>query len=314
NYLCLSFVCLLLSSTLSEAQNYSELFTNTDTVDKETIATVKFDRYPTRLMVIPDLPTYRQIKTVVEKDANYKLAINMIAQTLEERGFVVKDFLEALRVSEEKYKSEPEIGADLMKIMLENAAADIFIYVDLCAHTEDNGKYVSIMLRAVDKYTADRYVSSPYLRSTKRHWNNFQSALTEALNIDNGLHKFLLKLERKLFLAVELGRKIDLQIQFINPEKLSFDHSNIQLGALTDRFCSWIRRKSNFSYEVGVYERMLRMEVNIPFMDKYNQVYTPVQFGTDLQDFARNLLKGYNVNGNSIKLEVIGSRILLMIQ
>ncbi len=269
------------------------------------------ERQSIHLMVVPNFSDYQQIKKKIEEDHNYKVVLNAISKALEDQGFTVKDFIESLKISEEKYQTKKEFFVDPFKVVLENAPADIFIYVDIYLETDDKDKQVSISLIAKDKYTADRYVTSPYLNSSKRHWKNFQKPALEALRLNNELDTFIFQLEKKLLLQVQYGRKIDLKIESEDPDSFSLEQPVNSHQVLSALILEWINQQAISHQTLGLYKGMLRVEINIPFLNKYNRIYAPNDFGLALQAFLKKSCSANNIPYKEVTLRVVGKRIEL---
>lgn len=263
-----------------------------------------------RLMITPNLSSYKEIKDKIENDETYKVVLHEVSKSLEDKGFLVKDFTASLKISEEKYQLRENPNQDLFTILLENAPADIFVYVDISLTNSGSAKQVNIFLKAVDKYTADRYVSSTRLQSTKRYWNDFQAPALEALRINDALDEFTNRLQNELFTLIEFGRKIDLKFESTQPKKIGLQMMIEENKTLIDIINDWIKDHSISSIiTIGNSNQILRKEVFIPFFSKNKCVYSPTDFGNELQKFLTSYLSQKKVITQQVIVNTIGGRV-----
>lgn len=263
-----------------------------------------------RLMVVPNFMSNKKIKELSENDKTYKIVIQEISRSLETEGFIVKDYLESLRISEEKYQLREMPLTTPFSILLENAPADIFVYVDITNHQTGAEKQVSIFLKAIDKYTADRFASSSLLKSTNRYWANFQSPALEALKINNGLTNFSKQLKKEVINLIRFGRKIDLKFESVRPNELGLQMMVEEDKNLISIINEWINKHSISNIiTIGNSNQILRKEVYIPIFDKNNIVYTPASFGNELQIFLKNYLDYQKIPYNKVISKVVGARV-----
>lgn len=105
-----------------------------------------------------------------------------------------------------------------------------------------------------------------------------------------------------------------MKIEFENLDQFSLEQPTKGGKPLSQEILTWIDQKSVLYHIPGFYKGLFRGEINIPFFNEHNRVYSPGEFGIELQQFLKKLFVENKISDKEVELRVIGRRIELWLR
>lgn len=267
------------------------------------------------LMLVPEAYSFHEMEDRINNNSNYKIALTAVSKVLIDKGYKLKNFTEFLTLIKEKRLLNSQNSTDPYRFLMEHIPANVFIYLQLNIETFGEDSQVNLQLSARDKYTAEEYAFTPVLFSTTRRWTNLSRPIQEALRTQNAINLFCQKLDKKLSHLLNVGRKIEVEIELRNKKILfsSTQNNEWQLGKMIS---DWIKEKSilNSVEILGVIHNFIKLEAQIPAKDKKGDEYAPVNFAWELEKYITHILqKDFNQSAN-LDIKVIRNRVLIVVE
>ena len=270
------------------------------------------DKSILQLMILPDS---ENMYTVIDeiKDPEIKPLFRSLARALADKGFIVKDLEESLKITQEKINSREFEIKDPFDIFIENAPSDILVYVEKSIDTFGLEIQVNLLLVAKDKYTAQVISTSPLLKSSRRLWTNITQPGLEALS--KGIDAFSNDLDQNVNELLKYGRKTELTLEVKNSSAISLDKLIVENKSIADLVIQWIRENDfgQKTKKIGYTDKTLRMVCYIPIFDKYDNRQYPLDFGLRLKSFLQKTFSQTKFNEVLVQAKIIGARILIQL-
>lgn len=266
------------------------------------------------LMVIPNLETLAAIKKKIKEDPLTKNILHAVAKSLEDQGYVVKNFADVLKNNRERARLSGSMQTDPFQIFLENAPTDLLIYVDVDVQKSKSGTSLSLLLTAKDRFTAQGYCSTPVLRSTQRNWPDLYPAVREALHSNGALDDFVAGLDQSLQRLQSRGRPTSIRIEFSSATH-HLDSPLPNAPSLKVLLIDWLRKLSVTQqvHLTGGMPHLLQLEVPLPMYNPEMGKRSPLDHGHALQAHLSMLLKQYQIPFEKVVLKGVGSRLELTV-
>lgn len=252
-----------------------------------------------RIMVIPFTKSDQDIRTILEDDADLRVAMTQVKEYFDARGFTTVDFSARLKSANTSNVVTTADGAkaDIKTNIIQNSGADMYVETEV-VKTKDasNGNSVKLILTAYETSTGNSlankvgdsgtWMSSDYAKMT--------TAAMAKIGAD-----FMTVLQDKFTDIINNGRS--LQLEFAINESSDLD-MYAEVGAdkyaLSDAIEMWLADNAyNGYYHIqGVTDkRMIIDEVKIPLRDlNTNNNYTTTRFAAEIS----RMLKGLNLEAD----------------
>lgn len=248
------------------------------------------------LMVIPYTKNGEDIRTKIESDFSYRAIISEIGKAFQERGFTVDNFETALQnVLNDQIGNSSLTQTDLWKKIQEQAPSEIFLNAEIDIYKSPSGNKVSLILKAVDKYTNGEYANSGLLQSNLFYTEDYAKLAQQALLRDQAIDKFLNALDIKFKDISENGRSVEVKIELLQNSPLSLtDEVGSDYDLLSDLIIDWVK-KNSFKNVYRVKSSSAKLlwfdQIKIPIKNVDGNQYRPEDFARSFRKFLRNLGK-----------------------
>ncbi len=263
-----------------------------------------------QLMVVPSAYSFTERKERIKKDPNLRAVISHLRKQLSERGYFVKDFKEAIQISEELEASSVEISTDPNELLIQSARADIFVEVEFIEENFDGGrKKIHVQLKAVDKYTSESYAESPMRSSNKRYGAGIYRHIQDVMAAGDLLNKFIEQLDESV---IAMSESAEIIVESRNTQ-LPLDREIIKNQTLIELLDSWVHSKPDVKFVAisGFTNRLFRFQA---VRSVAEAKYSPFNFGLELRNFLTALFQKAEVENNGIELKVVGKRIYIYLK
>lgn len=272
------------------------------------------------LMIVPYAKSGEDIRTKIESDFAYRAIISEIGKAFQERGFTVDNFETALQnVLNDQVGNATLTQTDLWKKIQELAPAEIFLNAEIDVYKSGSGNKVSLILKAVDKYTNGEYANSGLLQSNLMHTEDFAKLAQLALQKDQAIEKFLNALDVKFKDISENGRSVEVKIELLQSSPLSLsDEIGSDYDLLSELIIDWVK-KNSFKNVYRVKSTTAKLlwfdQIKIPIKNVDGSQYRPEDFARSFRKYLRNLGKKTKAGELTVPEPIVrSSKILFNIQ
>lgn len=248
------------------------------------------------VMVVPYAKNGEDIRTKIESDFAYRAIISEIGKAFQERGFTVENFETALQnVLNDQVGNSNLTQTDLWKKIQEQAPAEIFLNAEIDVYKSSSGNKVSLILKAVDKYTNGEYANSGLLQSNLFYTEDYAKLAQQALLRDQAIDKFLNALDIKFKEISENGRSVEVKIELLQDSQLSLtDEVGADYDLLSDLIIDWVK-KNSFKNVYRVKSSTAKLlwfdQIKIPIKNADGTQYRPEDFARSFRKYLRSMGK-----------------------
>lgn len=278
---------------------------------------IPYYRNGVSLCVLPVVKQGEKWADFLKSDDNLRLSVNTISKTFEDYGFHVKDPLEMLNVNSSRALIKTQPLSNYFDLLIENAPTDIVILAQLSFDSIGGMQQAGLDLTAINKYTAERYASTGILKSTLRNWPSVHSAILEILKYNDALNVFASRIDETILNIGLNGKPIDLTIESVNVEDISFDTFYLpQDQAFFREFViDWINKQNKDIRLniIGLGDRLIRAEIRSTNHNPGNLKLEPEEWGIKLNTFLNDIFSRNNIAA-SLHLKIIGNLIYISIE
>jgi hypothetical protein len=261
-----------------------------------------------KIMVIPFTKEGEDLRTVLEQDANKRIAITKIKEGFDNRGFTTVDFIGKLVAAKDNNILTSDNQIDIKTQVIEMSGADVYVQAEIIAERAQSGNSVKLILTAYEISTGNS-LSNKVGESGKYYTDDFGKLASKAT--ESCIDDFLNTMQTKFTDIVNNGKSIIVDISF-SPESKYTMSSEIGSDGLplSDNIELWMEAnafKNNYHIQGTTDKRMIFDDVRIPLKDQvtgYN--YNPNKFGLEMFKFFNKLglSIGRDVKSNTIFITI----------
>lgn len=261
------------------------------------------------IIVIPFTKEGEDIRTVLEKDFNRRVAISKVKEGFDNRGFTTFDFSAKLKAALDDKLFTSESQLDMKSALVEMSGADIYVEVEVPPMIESpSGNAARIILQAFDASTAAS-LSNKTCESPKFNTTDYGALITRAISksassaepgkqLSPCLEDFLNVMQIKFNDIVENGRGVKVNFSLAQGSKYKFS-TEIKPDGLpfSDVLEAWMGDnavKNNYHIQGSTDVKVFFDEVRIPLKDEKGKNYNPNKFALKIYQF----LKTKNINSS----------------
>jgi hypothetical protein len=290
-------LALLLSITCSVSGQ------NSSTNSGGQVATVQ-----PKIMVIPYTREGEDLRTVLEENANRRIAITKIKEGFDNRGFTTVDFVAKLKAAKDNNLFTSDNQTDIKTQIIEMSGADIYVQAEVIEGHSQSGNFVNLNLTSYEASTGNS-LSNKIGESGKFYTGDFGKLASKA--VESCIDDFLNVMQSKFTDIVDNGKSIQIDIS-ITPEsayKMSSEIGDDGLP-LSDNIELWMEEnafKNNYHIQGTTDVKMIFDDVRIPLKDQSTgNNYNPNKFGLEMFKFFRKLgiTIGRDIKGNTIYVSI----------
>ena len=250
-----------------------------------------------KIMVIPFTKEGEDIRTILEKDENKRIALTKIKEAFDERGISTVDFFAKLKAIESGNVFNMDNKADIKSQIIDMSGADIYVEADIVCNR--HGDYaggkpetsIKIVITAYDCATGTS-LSNKIGESGKFYTNDVAKLAMKA--ISSCADDFLRVMQQKFTDIAENGRSLMLQIGFDENSAYTMESEVGTDGLLLqDEIELWVEKHAyNGNYHLqGVSPmKMIFDDIKLPIVDEATgSNYSTSKFSLEILKLFRSL-------------------------
>jgi hypothetical protein len=257
-----------------------------------------------KIMVIPYTKDGEDIRTVLEDDANKRVAITKIKEGFDSRGFTTVDFIAKLKAMKDNNVFTSDNQSDIKSQIIQSSGADVYVQSEIIMEAGASGNSVRLVLTAYEVSTGNS-LSNKVGESGKFYSQDYGKLASMA--VKSCVEDFLNVMQNKFTDIVQNGKSVLIDISF---DQNSTIKMSTEIGPdalpLSDQIEMWMEKtafKNNYHIQGTTDLKMLFDEVRIPLKDPVSGVnYNPNKFALEIFKFFKTLgiQSGKDIKGNTI--------------
>jgi len=243
-----------------------------------------------RIMVIPYTKDGEDIRTVLDNDANRRLAITKVQQALDTKGYNTVDFIGKLNSARDNHLFTSDNQTDIKSQIIEMSGCDIYVVVEISGLSDNDGSAASVTLSSYDVSTGNSLSSA--VGNSGKFFTNDMAHLTSRA-VDKCMDDFVSGMDARFAVIEKTGHSVLLDLSFADGSSNNMD---AEVGnpktALSDMLENWVSKNSmngNYHIQGKTSLKMIFDEVNIPLRDMNNNIYSSNKFSSDLSKYLKTL-------------------------
>lgn len=291
----LSFLTLLLSvQTIAQTNGQDPV-----AAPAKSVVTVQ-----PKIMVIPYTKDGEDIRTVLEADANKRVAIAKIKEGFDSRGFTTVDFIAKVKAMKDNNVFTSDNQSDIKSQIIQSSGADVYVQAEVILGNGASGNSVRLVLTAYEVSTGNS-LSNKVGESGKFYSDDYGKLSSMA--VKSCVEDFLNVMQNKFTDIVQNGKSVLVDISF---DQTSVLKMSSEVGAdklpLSDQIELWMEKaayKNNYHIQGTTDLKMLFDDVRIPLKDPASGVnYNPNKFALEIFKFFKSLgiQSAKDIKGNTI--------------
>lgn len=259
------------------------------------------------IMVIPYVKENEDLRTVLEKDENKRIALTKIKEAFDSRGVSTIDFIAKLKAIETENIINIDNKTDLKSQIIDMSGADIYVEAEIIIRDNMGESDVKMIVTAYDSATGESLANVIGSSGTYRTSDYAKLAMKA---ISNCADDFLSVIQQKFTTITENGRSIMLTIGFNSDSEYSMDTEIGESGFLLqdeiELFLAENAYKGYYHIQGSSTNKMIVDIVKIPLVDDNGDAYTIGKFSMKLLLFFKSLNIPINrsTNGNTIYITI----------
>lgn len=234
------------------------------------------------IIVIPYVTEGQDIRKVLEADVTKRIAVTLVKDGFDQRGFTTYDFVQTLKNVETNQAMTIEAQSDYQSMIVAESGADIFISVEVSVTNSSSGNSVDLILTAYEASTA-RSLSNKVCSSGKFYTTDSKLLVQKALS-GTVIPDFLNVIQQKFNDIVTNGRSVAIEFS-IDPASgidMSKEIDGLPLSDFLEVWMSENAFKNNYRSSGATRIKMIFEDVRIPVRDANGTNYTPSKFALKL--------------------------------
>jgi hypothetical protein len=133
-----------------------------------------------KIMVIPYTKEGEDLRTILEEDANKRIAITKIKEGFDSRGFTTVDFVAKLKAAKDNHIFTSDNQTDIKTQVIEMSGADVYAQAEVIAERGQSGSSVKLILTAYEISTGNS-LSNKIGESGKFYTDDFNKLASKAV-------------------------------------------------------------------------------------------------------------------------------------
>ncbi len=221
-----------------------------------------------KIMVVPKTTQNEDVREVLEADPAKRIALTVIKDAFDSRGFTTVDFLAKLKNASVKSGLQQDAQTDLKTEIIDGSGADIYVDAEVIFDRQPEGNKVNLILTAYDIATGNSL--SNKVGESRRFYSDDVSKLAQKA-VESCAEEFLNTLQDKFTDIVENGRTIQIDIRVGAGSSVLLSNETVDGDPLSDTIEEWIEEhayKANYHLQGTSDKQMVFDEVRIPVRDE----------------------------------------------
>jgi len=261
-----------------------------------------------KIMVIPYTKEGEDLRTILESDENKRIAITMIKEGFDNRGYTTVDFVAKLKAAKDNSLFTSDNQSDIKSQIIQMSGADIYVQAEVIVERGASGNSVKLILTAFEASTGNS-LSNKVGESGRFYTEDFNKLASKA--VENCVEEFLSTMQNKFTDIVNNGKSVIVDISFIEGSSylMSSEVGPDELP-LADQIELWMEEnafKNNYHIQGTTDLRMIFDDVRIPLLDQTTgNNYNPNKFALEIYKFFKSigLQAGKEVKSNTIYITI----------
>ncbi len=261
------------------------------------------------IMVVPFVKEDENIRTVLETDANKRIAIARVKEGFDKRGFTTIDFRAKLKQSQTDKAFELENQTSLKQQIIELSGADFYVETDVVVNYGSSGNSVSITLNGYDAFSGQSLANKVGM-SPKFYTTDITKLTDKAIEVC--IEDFLNILNQKFSAIIADGRTLAMNVTFSPASKWNMDAEvGTDKNMLSDVIEDWLEKnayKGYYHMQGVTASKMIVDDIRVPLKDEGNVGNFRVsKFVSEFRKYLKSL-------GIETTRDIQGSKIFIAIQ
>jgi hypothetical protein len=263
-----------------------------------------------KIMVIPYAKEGEDIRTLLEKDVNKRIALTRIKEAFDNRGFTTVDFVAKLKTVASNAAFSAESKVSIRDMIVQQSGADIYVEAEIDIRTSTtSGNTVKVLLTGYEVSTGNSLANK--VGESGKFFIDDIAALTDRAT-DKCIEDFLNTMQAKFTDIVSSGKSIVVQVDIDqNSERTMSSEVGTQGLQLSDEIEIWMEKnayKNAYHIQGSTDNQMVFDDVRIPLKDPDTGMnYNANKFGLALFQHLRSL-------GVNVKRNIKGNTLFVTIQ
>ena len=158
-----------------------------------------------KIMVIPYTKQGEDLRTIIENDANKRIAITKIKEAFDTRGFTTVDFIAKLKSAKDNNVFTSDNQTDIKTQIIQMSGADIYVQAEVIAEKGQTGSSVKLILTAYEVSTGNS-LSNKVGESGRFYTEDYNKLASKA--VESCVEDFLNIMQSKFNDIVNNGKSI----------------------------------------------------------------------------------------------------------
>lgn len=267
-----------------------------------------------KIMVIPYTKDGEDIRTILENDANKRIALSKIKEAFDERGVSTIDFVAKAKATAIANVMNMENQEDIKASIINNSGADIYVEAEIVCQQDHVSNQDKPETRVKINLTAYDVATGASLSNKVGECGPFYTDDVAKLSmkaVSSVADDFLRVMNMKFSDIAEQGRSIMMTITF--DENSTYD-MEFEVGTnglmLQDEIELWVDEScynNNYHLQGASRLNMIFDDIKLPLVDENGSPYTVSKYSMQLLKFFREL-------GISISRTVKGNTLYITIK
>ena len=260
-----------------------------------------------KIMVIPFTKEGEDIRTILEADANKRIAVTKIKEGFDNRGFTTVDFFGKLKSAIDNQALTSNNQSDLKSQVIQMSGADIYVVAEVLVNQTSSGTGVTLILTAHEISTGNS-LTNKVCESGKYFTSDIGLLCQKSVN--SCIEDFLNVMQAKFTDIVNNGRSIIIEI---SPDANATNNLETMVGDLpmSDWLEVWMSEnafKNNYHIQGTTATKMVFDDVRIPLKDPTSGA------NYNVNKFALKLFLDLKAKGITISKDTKGNTVLITLK
>ncbi|MCW2119983.1 DUF6175 family protein [Flavobacterium sp. 7A] len=261
-----------------------------------------------KIMVIPYTKEGEDLRTILEADANKRIAITKIKEGFDSRSFTTVDFIAKLKAAKDNNVFTSDNQTDIKSQIIQMSGADVYVQAEVIAEKGEGGNSVKLILTGYEASTGNS-LSNKVGESGRFYTDDFNKLASKA--VESCVEDFLNVMQAKFTDIVNNGKSVIVDISF---DAGSQYKTSSEIGSdglpLSDQIEMWMEKnafKNNYHIQGTTDLRMILDDVKIPLKDQATgNNYNPNKFALELFKFFKGigLQPAKDIKSNTIYITI----------
>lgn len=259
-----------------------------------------------KIIVIPNLKTGEDLRSKIENDVNYRIALTKIKEAFDDRGFTTIDAIAKIKSINTNSALSLESQTDLKTEIIRSSSADIYVDAEININSTNAGNSVDFILTSYE-VSSGNSLSNKVGNSGKFYTDDYAKLTSKA--IETIADDFLNTMQTKFEQIIKDGRTITLQISINKESEYNFDSDfkGESLGEIIENWIADNSYKNIYTFPTISDYLMVFDQIKIPLFDNNGRNYSPNKFSKALENYLKN-------QGLSLKTTYLGNTQNIIIQ